>query len=532
MKLMDRRSLVAGIFVGALAAALVFAALTWLGPGREGATQSPAQPASGSQAPQGQGQSGGHTESSPAPAGETSTEAPGTVELSPEEQRAAGVQIVEVRRRDLAGTLMAAGRVEEAETSLATISARVGGRIDKLYVDFTGQSVRKGQPIALVYSPEVVSAAEEYRLALESLERLGSSALPDAQAQARELVAASRRRLELWGLTAEQIRELDKSSESRIHITIYSPASGTVMERKVTEGQYVREGDSLYSLTDLSTVWVKADVYESDLPLVRLGQTVEITSEALPGSRLRGRVSFIEPVLNQQTRTVPVRIQVPNPGLRLRPGMYANARLMASMGESVLAVPRSAVLETGTRRVVYVAKGDGVFEGRQVDLGPATEDYVAVLAGLREGERVVTQGNFMIDAQSRLTGGLTGLFGGSKEFARTEQEPAAAAGENWKITFQSNPDPAKGGAENDFHVSVVGPNGEPVSDAEVSVELLMPAMPAMGMGEMRQSARLPWSGSEYAGKTNIPMAGSWNVTVKASRGGKKMATHRTRLDAR
>ncbi|MCI0355025.1 MAG: FixH family protein [Acidobacteria bacterium] len=528
MKSMDKRSLLSGMLVGVLAAALVFGALIWFRPGHEGS----AQPAPGSPPSHGPGQPDGHVEAPSEIAGQVVTAAPGTVELSPEEQRVAGVQIVEVRRRNLAGSLMAVGRVEEAETSLATISARVGGRIDKLYVDFTGQSVRKGQPIAMVYSPEVVSASEEYRLALESLEGLGPAALPEAQAHARQLVDASRRRLELWGLTAEQIRELSKSGEPRIHITIYSPASGTVMERKVTEGQYVREGDPLYSVSDLSTVWVKADVYESDLPLVRIGQTVEITSEALPGSRLRGRVSFIEPMLNQQTRTVPVRIQVPNPGLRLRPGMYANARLMASLGESVLAVPRSAVLETGTRRVVYVAKGDGVFEGRQVDLGPSTEDYVAVLAGLREGERVVTQGNFLIDAQSRLTGGLTGLFGGSKEFAQTEQEPAAAAGENWKVTFKSNPDPAKGGAENGFHVSVVGPDGRPVSDAEVSVQLLMPAMPAMGMGEMRQSARLQWSGSEYAGKANIPMAGSWNVTVKASRGGKKMVTHRTRLDAR
>ncbi len=527
MKLIDRRSLLAGIFVGALTAALGFGVFTWFRPGREGS----AQPPSGSP-PHGQLQPGGHAESSPAPAGETSTESPGMVELSPEEQRAAGVQTIEVRRRDLAGTLMLAGRVEEAETSLSTISARVGGRIDKLYVDFTGQSVRKGQPIALIYSPEVVSAAEEYRLALESLERLGSSALPDAQAQARELVAASRRRLELWGLTAPQIREIEKSDEPMIHITIYAPAGGTVMERKVTEGQYVREGDPLYSITDLSTVWVKADAYESDLPLVRLGQAVEITAEALPGTPLSGRVSFIEPTLNPQTRTVPVRIQVLNPSLRLRPGMYARAMLKHSLGRNLLAVPRTAVIDTGMKTLVYVAKGNGVFEGREVKLGPGSEEFRPVLAGLNEGERVVTQGSFLIDSQTRLTGGLTGRFGGSKQFAPEGSGAQTNQSGQYKITLRTEPSPPKGNAENMFYVSVLGPQGSPVTDAEIRFGSVMPAMPAMGMPELRASAEMKWDGREYASKANVPTAGSWNVTVEVVRGDRTVATYRTRFTAR
>ncbi len=528
MKPMDQRSLLSGIFVGVFAAALVFAAVMWLRPGGEGS----AQPAAGNQAAHDSGQPGEHAESPPEIAGQPATGAPGAVELSPEEQRLAGVQTVEVKRWDLAGHLMLAGRVEEAETSLSTISARVGGRIDKLYLDFTGQSVRKGQPIALIYSPDVVSAAEEYKLALESLERLGPAALPEAKAQARDLVAASRRRLELWGLTALQVREIEKSSEPSIHITVYADASGTVMERKVTEGQYVREGDPLYSLTDLGTVWVKADVYESDLPLVRVGQSVEITSDALPDTALSGRVSFIEPALNPQTRTVAVRIQVPNPGLRLRPGMYARAMLKHSLGRSVLAVPRSAVIDTGMKTLVYVARGSGVFEGREVKLGPGGEELRPVLSGLNEGERIVTQGSFLIDSQTRLTGGLTGLFGGSKEFARGEgSAPAAASGE-YKISFRTDPSPPKGGAESMFYVSVLDPQGNPVSDAEIRVGNVMPAMPAMGMPEMRSSAEVKWTGREYAGKANVPMAGPWNVTVEVVRGGRTVATYRTRFSAR
>lgn len=463
-----------------------------------------------------------------APAPGASASPINTVELSKEEEKAIGVRTAEVKRRKSERVLMTVGRVEEAETHLATISARVGGRIDRLFVDFTGQSVRRGQPIAEIYSPEVVSSAEEYRLALENLERLGT-ATPQAVEQARELVTASRRRLELWGLTPEQIREIEKPEQVKVHVTIHSPASGIVTERKVTEGQYVREGDVLYRVTDLGLVWVKADVYESDLPGVRMGQRAEITSDALPGEKLTGRISFIDPMVKPETRTVSVRIEVPNPSMRLRPAMYANARLMLSAKEDVLTVPRSAVLDTGMRKIVYVAKSDGVFEGREVTLGPPGEDYYPVLDGLREGEHVVTQGTFMLDSQSRITGGVTGLFGGSKEFARAEEGSTAG---NWKISFQAEPSPARAGAENTFRVSVMGPDGKPASDAGVRVHLLMPAMPAMGMGEMRESAELRWSGSEYTGKANIPTAGSWTVTVEATRNGQRLAMHRTSLNAK
>ncbi|MGH7252677.1 MAG: efflux RND transporter periplasmic adaptor subunit, partial [Nitrospiraceae bacterium] len=361
------------------------------------------------------------------------------------------------------------------------------------------------------------------------LEGLGAGALPEAQAQARELVAASRRRLELWGLTEEQIRELDKAVEPQIHITIYSPVSGTVMERKVTEGQYVREGDPLYSLSDLSTVWVKADVYESDLPLVRMGQPAEIQSDALPGTTLSGRVSFIEPVLNTQTRTVPVRIQVPNPGLRLRPGMYARAMLKSSMGRNLLAIPRTAVIDTGMKTLVYVAKGKGVFEGREVKLGPGGQEFYPVLEGLKEGERIVTEGNFLIDSQTRLTGGLTGLFGGSKAFGREE---AASSSDEYKVTFRTEPSPPRGGAENMLFVGVLDAQGRTVSDAEVRIGQVMPAMPAMGMPEMRSAAELKWNGQEYAGKAMVSTSGSWNVTVEVIRVGRAVATYRTRFTAR
>lgn len=455
-----------------------------------------------------------------------------SVQLTDEEQKAIGVQTEEVRRRTITRPILAVGRVEEAETRLSTISARVAGRIDKLFLDFTGQAVARGQAVALIYSPELVSGAQEYKLALENQVRLGSGAMAEAVSQAGELVASARRRLELWGVTSKQIQEIESSPQPRVHITIYSPTSGTVMERKVTEGQYVKEGDVLYTVTDLSTVWVKAEVYEFDLPLVRVGKRVEITSAALPGVKLQGRMNFIEPVVNQQTRTAAVRTEVPNPGLRLRPGMFANARFLTSVERNVLSVARSAVLDTGTRKIVYVAKGNGVFEGRQVEVGPPGEDYYPVLSGLKEDEQVVVHGNFLIDSQTRITGGMTGLFGGSKEFTRETESSQPIPSPGYKITFRPEPDPPKGSAKNTFHVSIFDATAKPVTDAQVKVTLVMPAMPSMGMPEMRAVADLSWKGSDYAGTTTVPMAGPWNVAVEITRGGQLIASYRTRFDAR
>jgi Cu(I)/Ag(I) efflux system membrane fusion protein len=292
-----------------------------------------------------------------------------SIQLDQKEQTDIGVETVEVRRRNLQRDLMAVAKVDEPETQLASISARIGGRIDKLYLDFTGQQVRRGQTIASLYSPEVFSAAEEYRLSLENRKRLGTGAEPLAVSGAEDLVTASRRRLELWGLTTQQLDEIASSAKPQIELPIYSTVSGIVTERKVTQGQYVNAGEVLFTITDLSTIWVKADVYQPDLPSVRTGQSVEITSDSLPGTTLHGRVGFLDTSINPQTRTASARIEVPNPSMRLRPGMFVQVRFAAPAGHDVLAIPRSAVLDTGMRKFVYVAKGNGEFEGRQVQLG-------------------------------------------------------------------------------------------------------------------------------------------------------------------
>ncbi len=472
--------------------------------------------------------------SAPTPIG---TEPGTTVQLDPDEINAAGVQLAKVSTARLTATLDAVGRVEQPEAQLATVPARVGGRIDKLYVQFTGETIRPGQAVAEIYSPDLVASAEEYRLAIQNRERMRSSSEKDALENANDLVAASRRRLELWGVSERQI-EAAASGTAGLHVTIYAPAGGSVVERKVTRGQYVNAGDSLFTVADLSTVWVKADVYEFQVSQIRPGEMVEITSDALPDKVLRGRVDFIEPEANPQTRTIPVHVHVSNPAMRLRPGMYIRAKFISPGERESVVVPRSAVLDTGTRKLVYVAKADGVFEAREIQTGVPSEERYPVLAGLKPGEDVVTNGNFLIDSQTRLTGGMTGLFGGSKEYTNEKTPSAATTGvaQNAappaaKITFTVEPNPPKGAADNTFHVSVVDAKGKPVPDAEVTVTLIMPAMPAMAMPEMRNSFKLPFTGGMYMGKGTIPMAGSWNVSVEAKRNGLGIATYRTRFNA-
>jgi Cu(I)/Ag(I) efflux system membrane fusion protein len=464
--------------------------------------------------------------------------APGTmVELTPAEITTAGVQVAEVRTAALKTDIAAFGRVEQPEAQLAAVSARIGGRVDKLYVQYTGERVRNGQPVADIYSPEVATAIEEYHLAEESRNQLKQSDDVFARTQADALVKASQHRLELWGISGKQSNAPEKDGVP--HVTIYAYASGTVVDRKVTQGQYVNAGDTLFTVADLNQVWIKADVYEEQLPQIRQGQAVEITAESLPNKTLHGHVDFIEPAANPQTRTVSVHVHVANPEMRLLPGMFVNATFVSRAAEPSIVVPRSAVLDTGMRKIVYLARPNGVFEAREVQVGTATEDLFPVLHGLTLGDNVVLNGNFLIDSQAHLRSGMSGLYGGSKEFAATQQATASSANKSAetssaKIDLQTDPTPMKAGEDNQFRVTLTDANGKSISDARVTVTLVMPAMPAMGMPEMKSSCELAWkSGSKtYEGKGQAPMAGTWNVFVEARKNGNVIASLHTHLSAK
>jgi RND family efflux transporter MFP subunit len=460
-----------------------------------------------------------------------------TVQLSPSEITAAGVQIAEVRTATLKTDIAAFGRVEQPEAQLAAVSTRIGGRVDKLDVQYTGERVQRGQPVADLYSPEVATAMEEYRLAQENRNHLRQSDDDYARQQADALVQASQRKLELWGIPNKQIGAQGTSGVP--HVTIYSYASGTVVERKVTQGQYVNAGDTLFTVADLGQVWIKADVYEEQLPQIRQGQAVDITAESLPNRTLHGRVDFIEPSANPQTRTVPVHVHVANPGMKLMPGMFVNATFVSRAAQPTIVVPRSAVLDTGTRKIVYLAKPNGVFEAREVQVGAPSEDLFPVSSGLALGDKVVLNGNFLIDSQAHLSSGMSGLYGGSKEFAANQPAQAASTSKSAeanaaKIDFHANADPMRAGEDNTFHVNLTDANGKPIRDAQVAVTLIMPAMPSMGMPEMKSSFNLPWMEAQqkYMGKGQPGMAGTWNVVVEARKNGSVIAAFHTHLSAK
>ena len=336
------------------------------------------------------------------------------VELSPQGVTAAGVATAKVKSDSLYRVIRAVGTLGTDETKLVHIAARVAGRLDRLYLDFTGQSVRRGAPIYSIYSPDLVASGREYALALENLKRARTGGDPGYVESAESLVQAARERLSLWGVDRDQIDRIAATGRPEIELVVLSPISGTVLEKKVFPGQYVTEGQDLYLLADLSRVWLSAKVYEQELDGIRVGQSAVARFPAFPGRDVSGRIRFIDPVLDPATRTAGVRIELPNPKGLLKPGMFANAELRVDLGRG-LTIPKSAVLDTGVRQLVYVRLGATRFAGRDVRLGPTAGDLVQVVAGLQEGEEVVTSATFLIDSQSQLSAGQSIQWGGASE---------------------------------------------------------------------------------------------------------------------
>jgi len=354
----------------------------------------------------------------------------GAFRVTPERQQLIGVQYGKVTRQPLSTSIRAVGRLTFDETRIARIHSKVAGWIEKVFVDFTGKLVAKNQPLLSVYSPELVATQEEYLLALKGQARLGNSPFKEVAAGAESLLEAARRRLELWDLTTEQIKELDKTQKPSKAVTLYSPASGFVMTRNAYEGQRIMPETELYAIADLSTIWVIADIYEYEAPLVRLGQSANMTLSYFPGRTFRGKVTYIYPQLDNATRTIKVRAEFSNPDFALKPDMYADVDLRIDYG-SRLSVPQEAVLDSGSEQTVFVALDRGYFDPRKVRLGGKVGESYIVLDGVRAGERVVTSGNFLIDSESRLRSaaggmGMPGMQHGPA--GETPKQPAAPTG--------------------------------------------------------------------------------------------------------
>jgi len=325
---------------------------------------------------------------------------PGTVQISPERQQLIGVKIGKVEMRPLEKIIRTVGRVDYDERKVVTVSPKIGGWIEDLYVDFTGRFVKQGEPLLTIYSPELVSTQEEYLIALRAKKDLVKSPFPEVAASGNSLAESAKRRLKLWDISDDQIKALEESGQAKKTLTLYSPFSGFVLEKMAFKGMSLMPGVALFKLADLSTVWLYADIYEYELPFIRLGQQAAIQLSYLQGETFTGKAIYIYPSLDPNTRTAKVRFEFPNPDGKLKPEMYGNVEIKVHLGQR-LVVAEGAIIDTGLRQMAIVDKGDGYFEPREVRVGARVDDYYEVLQGLKVGERVVTSANFLIDSESR-----------------------------------------------------------------------------------------------------------------------------------
>jgi membrane fusion protein, copper/silver efflux system len=330
------------------------------------------------------------------------------VALSADDARRIGVTYAVATVGPLVREVRTVGQVSVDETAVRTIASRVDGWIDRVTVVSVGQPVMQGQPLLTISSPMLLAAQEELLLAMRMRSEL-VDATPDARRRAEDLITAARERLAYWQVTASDIAEVERTGEIRRAVAITASTTGFVIEKMVVAGQRVMSGDALYELADLRTVWVEGEVFEQDLATVRVGQTVHADFEALPGDHRMGRISYIQPTLDPQTRTVRVRIVLGNADLRLKPGMYATLRITSAARSDVLTVPRSAVLSTGERSIVFVRESSGALAPREVSIGASADDRVEVIGGLVAGETVVASATFLVDAESNLGTALGGM---------------------------------------------------------------------------------------------------------------------------
>jgi Cu(I)/Ag(I) efflux system membrane fusion protein/cobalt-zinc-cadmium efflux system membrane fusion protein len=358
----------------------------------------------------------------------TPAEGAGVIRVSPAAIQSMGVTTTKVEVRPLSRVTLAVGTVNFDERNLNVLTTKVDGWVDRLYVNATGDPVRKGQTLLSIYSPDLVSSQEEYLLALRNLKAMQKSPVTEMAAGARRLAEASRRRLEYFDIGAAQINALERTGQVRKHLRLYSPANGYVTKRMVTQGMYVKAGMPLIEVADLSTIWVDADIYQYELPWIKVGQPVSMSLQYLPGETFQGKIDYIYPYLNQTTRTATVRLRFPNPGLRLKPAMFSQVKIESPVTHNAVVVPSDAIINTGLKQYVFLALGEGRFVPREVALGVlGNDDLQQVLAGLKGGEEVVTSAQFMLDSESRFREAAKMMMPGM-EMERKPEAPAAMPG--------------------------------------------------------------------------------------------------------
>jgi len=451
------------------------------------------------------------------------------IQLTPQRMQSIGIVLGKVESKAVNAETRFYGNVQVDERRQAYVQTRFAGWIRKVYADATGNFIGKGQPLFTIYSPDLVTTEQEYLLAKKNSESLQQSKVSGVASGASSLFSAAKERLLQWEVSPAEIEKLDQTGKAITDLTIHSPVSGYITQKNALPNMYVQPETMLYTVADLSDVWVLAQVFQSDAGRIKPGDPAEVTVDAYPGRVFNGRVDYILPQVDVNTRTLPVRLVFPNPGLKLRPGMYVNVRAKLPMGRQ-LVVPASAAFHSGTKNLVFVYRGGGNIEPREVELGPQVGDQIVVTKGLQSGEEIVSSANFLIDSEAQL-----------QAAARTFVPPPPGAGQaasmnapaqqqaNVELTTDPNP-PHKG--SNIVRVKLTGKDGKPIAGANVTVTFYMAAMPAMGMAAMKTVINASdKGGGMYEGKGDLGSGGTWQVTIRAQQNRQTIANKQLTLNA-
>ena len=455
-----------------------------------------------------------------------------TIQLTPERIQSIGVKFGTVSYKNVSDEMRVTGNVDADESRISSIQVRFPGWIRNVYVDATYRYVRKGQPLFTIYSPDLVATEQEYLLARQNQQQLNSSTVAGVSAGAASLANAAKERLAQWEVPQAEISKLESTGKVITDLTFNAPASGYITEKNVLPNMYVQPDTKLYTVADLSTVWVNAQVFQPDIGKIKPGDAAQITVDAYPGKTFSGRVDQILPQVDANTRTVRVRLVLSNPRLELKPGMYVNVVLKVPLGRQ-LVVPASAVLQSGTRQVVFVNRGDGNLEPREVVTGARVGDEFIVTNGLKARESIVTSANFLIDSESQLqaaSGSYVPPAPGAGSTA-TSSTPTQAAAPQAKAELSTEPSPPHKGS-NIFRVKLTGANKSPITGAQVVVTFYMPAMSAMGMAAMNTRVVLTDKGNGmYEGKGDLGSGGTWQVTITGTLNGQTVASKHFTINA-
>ena len=441
--------------------------------------------------------------------------------LDDRRQQLLGVRTSRAVAGTLAPKLRTVGTVKYDETRLTDVNLKLDGWIRELYVNRTGQHVQRGQPLLTLYSPDLITTEIQFLAALENREHVTPAQTSASPEYLDRLIDTPRQRLLRWDVPDDQLQLLERTRDLVPAVEFRSPATGVVVEKSVVNGMHVESGQTLYRIADLSTVWIEADFYESDVSLLGVGAQADIRLDAWPGAKFAGRISYVYPYMNQPTRTLKARIELANREGRLKPGMFATVEVSVA-GRTGVLIPEDAVIDSGSRQMVFVAQGGGHFEPQRVVVGARSDGRVLVLEGLRENDEVAERAAFFLDSESQMRAAL-----------RNYESAIPAAGsqpaDDVDLSVHTTPDPPRLG-ENALEVRVRDANGHLMAGADVQVLLSMPAMPSMNMPPMRSQATLSEvEQGVYRGPASILMRGRWDVTVSARREGRLMATKQLTL---